>query len=836
MPFLRLRSFVCCLLSLGFAAATAHADRLGSARLGLENEPVRPPGSWQTRRDYSRIPVSRAIGLRPIPEDEAAARLEPGKPGTPFQIGFSRALPEALRGDLAGTAGWTELPGGGRVASFSVHSPGAGSLRLAVRAVLPDGARMRFFAPGGTGARYPVFKWSDFVEKARPIGGAAAENRPRTRWSPSLPGDVAGVEIEIPPDSDPSEVSFRVVGLSHIHPARLDMPRPAGRSPKSGAVCEPVQAVCKALPDCPSSAVAILEFTADDGDSYVCTGTAVNSTRPRDENFDAPFVLTAQHCIDSQRVADTVETTWHYEYSTCGGSELRSGETVGGGADLLANDADSDGSLLRLRLADGLPDGVCLAAWDASGGWRDGAEVYSLHHPQGDVREWAGGAIEGTGRSLFDEGVVDTIDVVWSEGQTLGGSSGAGLFAAGGGDDDVLIGVLSGGPPQDCTKDSYGRLDRFFANQAGVHLLPTDPPPTDDHGGSADVATGVLAGSETAGRIDDGTDADVFRIEIVEPGTLTVYTTGAVDTFGRLKREDGSVIAFNDDDAGYESNFRIEAEVETGTYYVKVTGYDHTEVGAYRLHVEFVSAAGSREVLVPLFLSASAWETDGRQGFVRVFNRSGSSGEVRVTAIDDSGTRAGPVTLSIRSSETRAFNSQDLEEGNAGKGLSGGVGPGMGDWRLEFESDLDIEVAAYIRTRDGFLTAMHDLVVFDDHWGAYHVPLFNPASNTNQRSRLRLINADADDSVNVTIDGYDDNWDRGASRVELRLLPGSVHTLNAGELENGGPDLTGRLGDGDGKWRLFIEADGKIHVVNLLDSVSGDLTNLSLPGGNNHSR
>ena len=826
------RLALCLLCGPGLVISAAHADRLGAVEPRLAAEPAQPPSSWQTRRDYSRIPVSHAVTLDALDKDEVAARLEPGTPDTPFQIGFSRELPEAQRVDLAGAAQWTALPGGSRVASFSVLSPGARSVRLGVRAELPDGARLRFFENGRSGARYPVLKWSDFVWKDQAPADVSADSRLRTRWSPSIPGDVAGVEIEIPPSADPSEVSFRIVGVSHVDGSPSEIPRPGAVMKKNAANCDPVQAVCKSLPSCPSSAVARLVFTVGDGNTFVCTGTAVNTTRSRDDNLDNPYLLTAHHCIDSRSAADSIETTWHYEYSSCGGTTLRAdAETWRGGADLITNDADSDGSLLRLR--DPLPNGACLAAWDASGGWQNGTDVVSLHHPEGDVREWAGGSIERTGRSLLDGDVVDTIEVVWTEGSTRPGSSGAGLFTPGSDGDDVLIGMLTGGPEDDCSRDGYGRLDRFFASHAGVHLLPADPPPADDHGGSADNSTGVLVGSETAGRIDDGADADVFRVDILEPGTLTAYTTGSLDTFGRLKAEDGSNIDY-DDDGGHQFNFRIEAEVEAGTYYVKVTGFDHTEVGQYRLHVEFVPADASNAVLVPLFLSASALDNDERQGFVRVFNRSGHSGEVRFSATDDDGNKAGPVTLSIGKFDTKPFNSQDLEQGNADKGLSGGIGPGIGDWRLEFESELDIEVAAFIRTKDGFLTSMHDLVVVEERTGAHHVPVFNPASNTKQRSRLRLINPDADNAVAVTITGVDDNGAEGRTRIEFTIPAGSVRTLDAMQLENGDPDLTGHFGDGAGKWRLFIEAEGEIHAVNLLDSESGDLTNLSLPGGNNY--
>ena len=59
--------------------------------------------------------------------------------------------------------------------------------------------------------------------------------------------------------------------------------------------------------------------------------------------------------------------------------------------------------------------------------------------------------------------------------------------------------------------------------------------------------------------------------------------------------------------------------------------------------------------------------------------------------------------------ETVHFNSDDLELGNPRKGLTGSTGAGAGAWRLALKSELDLEVLSYIRTEDGFLTAMHDL-------------------------------------------------------------------------------------------------------------------------------
>ena len=130
-------------------------------------------------------------------------------------------------------------------------------------------------------------------------------------------------------------------------------------------------------------------------------------------------------------------------------------------------------------------------------------------------------------------------------------------------------------------------------------------------------------------------------------------------------------------------------------------------------------------VRVALFPAAA---DPARQGFVRIINQSTDAGEVRIAGIDDAGGRTDLVTLRVDAGTAAHFNSDDLENGNAEKGLSGATGaPASGDWRLEVDSDMAIEVLHYIRTKDGFLTAMHDTapVMADKH----HVAIFNPCSN-----------------------------------------------------------------------------------------------------------
>ena len=235
---------------------------------------------------------------------------------------------------------------------------------------------------------------------------------------------------------------------------------------------------------------------------------------------------------------------------------------------------------------------------------------------------------------------------------------------------------------------------------------------------------------------------------------------------------------------------------------------------------------GAPALIIPLLIPAD----DVRQGFARIINHSGRAGTVRIWGTDDGGRVHGPVTLFVNAGAARELSARDLEAGNASKGLSGHLGDGEGSWRLRLESDLDIEAGAYIRTPDGFVASVHDIVRTAVVGGetVHRVPIFNPGSNRDQVSLLRLVNL-TDAMVDVTIEGRDDE---GASalggEVRLTLPAGGARYVSAQQLESGGVGLDGRLGDGEGRWQLSVTADGDIDVVSLLQSSAGHLANLSM--------
>ena len=132
---------------------------------------------------------------------------------------------------------------------------------------------------------------------------------------------------------------------------------------------------------------------------------------------------------------------------------------------------------------------------------------------------------------------------------------------------------------------------------------PTPPPPeipivpSDDHGDSRADATALAIGDSVSGEIErNSDDEDYFRVEVTASGTLTLYTTGALNSSGELQTGDGSVLAA-DHDSGADDHFRIAHRVGPGSYYVKVSGHRYVDsagvtykfTGPYAVHALFVA-------------------------------------------------------------------------------------------------------------------------------------------------------------------------------------------------------------------------------------------------------
>ncbi len=218
-----------------------------------------------------------------------------------------------------------------------------------------------------------------------------------------------------------------------------------------------------------------------------------------------------------------------------------------------------------------------------------------------------------------------------------------------------------------------------------------------------------------------------------------------------------------------------------------------------------------------------------QQTFIRISNQSATSGSVTVTGIDDNGdASSGSVTFSLGANESKQLTAQDLENGNANKGLSGSLGDGAGKWQLSISSTLDLEVLSLIRTTDGFLTNL-SAVVPEDGNGDPVIYFANPASESTKSTFIRVVNASAS-TANVTISGVDDEGNMAPNGdVTFTLAANASKQMLASDLENGNANkgLSGSLGDGSGRWQLTVSADQEIRVMSLVRTPDGFLTNLS---------
>ena len=140
-------------------------------------------------------------------------------------------------------------------------------------------------------------------------------------------------------------------------------------------------------------------------------------------------------------------------------------------------------------------------------------------------------------------------------------------------------------------------------------------------------------------------------------------------------------------------------------------------------------------------------------------------------------------------------------------------------WRLELKTTLTLLPRAYIRTLDRFVTSMHQLVpTRTDEKLIHFVSFFNAGGNTAVRSLLRVINPNPF-AVYVTCRGWDDAGNPGESAVEFSIQAQSAVLISAKEIEDGSPNFTGRFGDGDGKWRIWVTSNAALQVMSCLPRI-----------------
>ena len=452
------------------------------------------------------LPVDRAY-LAPRPDVSKFIAEDAKAVGAPARYGVEVATPGlSLRDGKASHGVLETLADGRRVWRVELVSPGAMSLDVAFAKLwLPAGAELFITSKDGKVTRGPI-RASDVQADGR-------------YYSAFVPGDSAIIEVAMT-SAALAGTEIRVANVAHAYRSIFA----AAGGQKSGS-CN-VDVVCPLGNQWRDQIDSVGHYTLrSGGSSFVCTGQLIANTR----GDTTPYFLTANHCLSTEAVADTVVVYWNFQSPTCrtpgsasSGTPLPSSIATHNqsGSALVATSATSDFALLRLDSAVPTAANTYWSGWDISG--NTPSYVVSIHHPSGDekritdsaqpvaISAYSGAPGSGTTHWRIPD---------WDNGTTEGGSSGSGLWNQ----NKLLIGQLHGGSAAcgNNLQDYYGRLSVSW-NGGGTPtsrlrdwLDPTGSGVTSQVGNRASGGGGGGGGGGTVGGTAD--EPSVSRVTLPTP-------------------------------------------------------------------------------------------------------------------------------------------------------------------------------------------------------------------------------------------------------------------------------------------------------------------------------
>ncbi len=374
-----------------------------------------------------QMKATDAMYVLPPPDPlEIEAEMELNRMNQNKPIHFALERPVDLSPESHGS--WSQA-GDLKVWRIQLISPGARSLGLIFgRYVLLPGVKLFVYDPDQTRVKGAFTSENNKPSGVFPVG--------------HIPGEELVIEMQVPAGM----TTYGELELRSISHAFLDTGYKSSLEdcPKGEFGCsEP----CHIDINCPEgepwwnvkSSVVRIYFA-----SYYCSGVLVNNTA-----YDGtPYVLTAQHCLDSQEYTEASVFQFNYESPSCFGEDGPLDMSISAG-DLITVGQNVDFSLVRLSIAPPASFGAYYAGWDRSEFQTTGTAT--IHHPYGDVKKISIDLEPPSMPASQDDAPYPGLAEYyynsfwwikqWDMGSTEGGSSGAPLFNQAG----RVIGTLTAG-------------------------------------------------------------------------------------------------------------------------------------------------------------------------------------------------------------------------------------------------------------------------------------------------------------------------------------------------------------------------------------------------------
>jgi lysyl endopeptidase len=267
-----------------------------------------------------------------------------------------------------------------------------------------------------------------------------------------IQGDSLIVELNIPEDVD-HYGKLDIKRLGHDFVNIFGSLKSAGSELVSSGSCN-VDINCEQGLDWQREKYAVCKLIVNNQD--LCTGTLINNTALD----NTPYVITANHCIDTTIKAEATVFIFNYEKWKCGGEDGPTPLTLSG-SQLMATTPLLDFALVKMYTLPFFSSKPYLAGWNSS--TTPSTSSVTIHHPGGDFKKISIDQNAAISSTYPDDYLNNTHWKIsrWETGTTERGSSGCPLFNQ----NHEFIGDLTGGDAT-CTNPVNDYFAKFSSSWA----------------------------------------------------------------------------------------------------------------------------------------------------------------------------------------------------------------------------------------------------------------------------------------------------------------------------------------------------------------------------------